>query len=98
MLQAQAVDTLAGEHRDWLKARHHFAVDSQGNPAHARLGYLVVWNDDEIAPHSGIPRRGRRNTEIVAEVGERHGLANAGALGIAITALERAEIIRVDTA
>lgn len=38
MLQLRALDTLGGGNRDWLKARHHFAVDSQGNPAHARLG------------------------------------------------------------
>jgi quercetin 2,3-dioxygenase len=52
MLQLRALDTLGGGDHDWLRARHHFAVDSQGNPAHARLGNLVVWNDDEIAPHS----------------------------------------------
>jgi hypothetical protein len=46
----RGVDTLGGGHHDWLKARHHFAFDSQGNPAHARLGNLVVWNDDEICP------------------------------------------------
>jgi len=55
MLQLRALDTLGGGNRDWLKARHHFAVEAQGNPAHARLGNLVVWNDDEIAPHSGCP-------------------------------------------
>jgi quercetin 2,3-dioxygenase len=51
MLQLRALDTLGGGNRDWLKARHHFAVDSQGNPAHARLGnldtdaYLTCWSD-----------------------------------------------------
>jgi len=70
MLQLRAVDTLGGGHHDWLKARHHFAVDSQGNPAHGRLGNLVVWNDDEIAPHSGFPRHGHRDMEIVTYVRE----------------------------
>jgi redox-sensitive bicupin YhaK (pirin superfamily) len=70
MLQLRAVDTLGGGHHDWLKARHHFAFDSQGNPAHARLGNLVVWNDDEIAPHSGFPRHGHRDMEIVTYVRE----------------------------
>jgi quercetin 2,3-dioxygenase len=70
MLQVRGVDTLGGGHHDWLKARHHFAVDSQGNPAHARLGNLVVWNDDEIAPHSGFPRHGHRDMEIVTYVRE----------------------------
>lgn len=40
MLQLRALDTLGGGNRDWLKARHHFAVEAQGNPAHARLGNL----------------------------------------------------------
>jgi redox-sensitive bicupin YhaK (pirin superfamily) len=70
MLQVRALDTLGGGHHDWLKARHHFAVDSQGNPVHARLGNLVVWNDDEIAPHSGFPMHGHRDMEIVTYVRE----------------------------
>jgi len=70
MLQLRALDTLGGGNRDWLKARHHFAVDSQGNPAHARLGNLLVWNDDEIAPHSGFPMHGHRDMEIVTYVRE----------------------------
>jgi len=70
MLQLRGVDTLGGGHHDWLKARHHFAVDSQSNHAHARLGNLVVWNDDDIAPHSGFPRHGHRDMEIVTYVRE----------------------------
>jgi len=70
MLQLRALDTLGGGNRDWLKARHHFAVEAQGNPAHARLGNLVVWNDDEIAPHSGFPMHGHRDMEIVTYVRE----------------------------
>jgi redox-sensitive bicupin YhaK (pirin superfamily) len=70
MLQLRALDTLGGGNCDWLKARHHFAVDSQGNPAHARLGNLVVWNDDEIAPHRGFPMHGHRDLEIVTYVRE----------------------------
>ena len=69
MLQLRALDTLGGGDHGWLRARHHFAVD-QGNPAHARLGNLVVWNDDEIAPHSGFPMHGHRDMEIVTYVRE----------------------------
>jgi hypothetical protein len=36
MLQLRAWDTLGGGDHDWLKARHHFAVDSQGNQAQRR--------------------------------------------------------------
>ena len=70
MLQLRALDTLGGGNRDWLKARHHFAVETQGNPAHARLGNLLVWNDDEIAPHTGFPMHGHRDMEIVTYVRE----------------------------
>ena len=81
MLQLRALDTLGGGDHDWLKARHHFAVDNQGNPAHARLGNLVVWNDDEIAPHSGFPMHGHRDMEIVTYVREgvlRHEDSSGG--------------------
>ena len=70
MLRLRALDTLGGGDHDWLKARHHFAVGSQGNPAHTRLGHLVVWNDGEIAPHSGFPMHGHRDMEIVTYVRE----------------------------
>jgi hypothetical protein len=70
MLQLRTWDTLGGGDYDWLKAKHHFAIDSQGNPAHARLGGLVVWNDDEIAPHGGFPMHAHRDMEIVTYVRE----------------------------
>src|SRR6201998_903059 len=70
MLQIRGVDTLGGGHHEWLKAKQPPAVDSHANPAHARLGNLVVWNDDEIAPHSGFPRHGHRDMEIVTYVRE----------------------------
>jgi redox-sensitive bicupin YhaK (pirin superfamily) len=70
VLQLRSWDTLGGGDRDWLKARHHFAIDSLGNPAHDRLGSLVVWNDDEIAPHGGFPMHAHRDMEIVTYVRE----------------------------
>lgn len=70
MLQLRTLETLGGGDYGWLKARHHFAVDERGNPAHARLGSLVVWNDDEIAPHSGFPMHAHRDMEIVTYVRE----------------------------
>jgi quercetin 2,3-dioxygenase len=74
MLQLRTWDSLGGGNRDWLKARHHFAIDSQGNPEHARLGSLIVWNDDEIAPHGGFPMHAHRDMEIVTYV--REGVLN----------------------
>lgn len=50
MLQFRSKETLDHGDRGWLKARHHFIVSANGNPANGVLGALVVWNDDEIAP------------------------------------------------
>ncbi len=83
MLQLRTWATLDGADHDWLKAKHHFAIDSQGNPAHGRLGSLVVWNDDEIAPHGGFPMHAHRDMEIVTYVrqGVLHHQDNAGGRG-----------------
>src|SRR5580693_10120464 len=83
MLQLRTWGALGGGNRDWLKAKHHFAIDSQGNPAHTRLGSLVVWNDDEIAPHGGFPMHAHRDMEIVTYVreGVLHHQDNAGGRG-----------------
>jgi len=70
MLQLRTLETLGGGDYGWLKAKHHFAVGERGNPAHAPLGGLVVWNDDEIAPHSGFPMHAHRDMEIVTYVRE----------------------------
>jgi redox-sensitive bicupin YhaK (pirin superfamily) len=70
MLQLRTWDTLGGGDHGWLKAKHHFAVANQGNPAHAQLGSLVVWNDDEIAPRSGFLMHAHRDMEIVTYVRE----------------------------
>lgn len=68
MLEHRPWADLDGAELGWLKAKHHFAVDISGNPAHRPLGSLVVWNDDEIAPKSGFPLHGHRNIEIITYV------------------------------
>lgn len=70
MLQLRARNTLEGGDYTWLKAKHHFAVDAAGNSAHGPLGNLVIWNDDEVAPHTGFPMHGHRDMEIVTYVRE----------------------------
>jgi quercetin 2,3-dioxygenase len=69
-LQLRTRDTLGGGQHGWLTARHHFSVGDGGNPAHTPLGSLVVWNDDEIAPHSGFAMHAHRDLEIVTYVRE----------------------------
>jgi quercetin 2,3-dioxygenase len=68
MLQFRSRETLDHGDRGWLKARHHFLVSADGNPEHGRLGPLVVWNDDEIAPGTGFGRHAHANMEIVTYV------------------------------
>lgn len=68
MLQLRSKEALDHGDRGWLKARHHFVVSASGNPAHAPLGALVVWNDDEIAPGTGFGRHSHADMEIVTYV------------------------------
>jgi redox-sensitive bicupin YhaK (pirin superfamily) len=83
MLQVRPSPTLDGGDFGWLKAKHHFAVTSDGNPANGPLGPLVVWNDDEIAPGTGFGLHGHADMEIVSYVREgtvthRDSLGNVG--------------------
>lgn len=68
MLEHRFKADLGGGDYGWLKARHHFKVTADGNPAHRPLGALVVWNDDEIAPGTGFPMHGHESMEIVSYV------------------------------
>ena len=68
MLQLRPKEILDGGDYGWLKARHHFAISADGNPANAPLGALVVWNDDEIAPGTGFGRHSHANMEIITYV------------------------------
>jgi hypothetical protein len=70
MLQLRTWETLDGGDRGWLKARHHFVVSQDGNPANAPLGSLVVWNDDEIAPGTGFGHHRHADMEIITYVRE----------------------------
>ena len=68
MLQLRPKETLDGGDHGWLKARHHFVVSADGNPANSPLGALVVWNDDEIAPGTGFGRHPHADMEIITYV------------------------------
>lgn len=60
--------TLGGRDDGWLRMRLHFAAAGMGSPAHAPLGPLYVWNDDEFAPGTGLPLHPHREVEIVTYV------------------------------
>ena len=68
MLQIRPAKTLDTADFGWLKARHHFKVTPEGNPANTPLGSLVVWNDDEIAPGRGFDFHGHTNMEIISYI------------------------------
>jgi quercetin 2,3-dioxygenase len=70
MMQLRPWISLSGGDYQWLKAKHHFPFDGSNNPDHTPLGCLVVWNDDEIEPHTGFPLHGHRDMEIVTYVRE----------------------------
>ena len=68
MLRIRPAKTLDNADYGWLKARHHFKVTPEGNPANTPVGSLVVWNDDEIAPGTGFGRHSHADMEIVTYV------------------------------
>jgi redox-sensitive bicupin YhaK (pirin superfamily) len=68
MLHIRSAKSLDTADYGWLKARHHFKVTPEGNPANTPVGSLVVWNDDEIAPGRGFDLHGHMNMEIISYI------------------------------
>jgi redox-sensitive bicupin YhaK (pirin superfamily) len=68
MIELKSLQEIAGAEKGWLKAKHHFAIGLYGNPAHLPIGNLYVFNDDEIAPHSGFGLHHHANVEIITYV------------------------------
>jgi quercetin 2,3-dioxygenase len=83
MLQPRLWAERGGRDFGWLKAKHDFASGAHGNPSHAPLGSLIVWNDDEVAPGTSLPLHGHANVEIIrfvpqGTVAHRDDLGNVG--------------------
>jgi hypothetical protein len=68
MLQIRPAKSLDTADYGWLKARYHFRVTPEGNPANSPVGSLLVWNDDEVAPGRGFDLHGHANMEIISYV------------------------------
>jgi redox-sensitive bicupin YhaK (pirin superfamily) len=70
MIERRPFNKLAGEDRGWLKAKHHFSLADNDDPARTGWGSLRIWNDDEIAPNTGFPAHPHANMEIITYVRE----------------------------
>jgi quercetin 2,3-dioxygenase len=70
MLHLKPFNEISGLDAGWLKAKHHFGMGAYGNPNHKAVGNLIVFNDDEIAPHTGFGLHRHENVEIVSYLRE----------------------------
>src|SRR6516162_3112316 len=68
MIEVRSFDRLGGADHGWLKAKHHFSFGGYFDPKRMGWGALRVWNDDEIAPHTGFPSHPHANMEIITYV------------------------------
>src|SRR5262245_15490781 len=68
MIEVRAFKGLGGADHGWLKAKHHFSFAGYYDPERMGWGALRVWNDDEIAPHTGFPPHPHANMEIITYV------------------------------
>jgi hypothetical protein len=70
MIEVRPFAKLGGANHGWLKAKHHFSFARYYDPERLGHGAIRVWNDDEIAPHTGFPPHPHANMEIITYVRE----------------------------
>lgn len=70
MIELRPFASLGGENYGWLNAKHHFSFAGYHDPARMNWGNLRVWNDDQIAPHTGFPPHPHNDMEIITYVRE----------------------------
>lgn len=68
MIDVRPFNELGGANHGWLNAKHHFSFANYYDPGRMHWGDLRVWNDDEIAPHSGFPAHQHADMEIITYV------------------------------
>jgi hypothetical protein len=79
LIERRPFESLSGDERAWLKAKHHFLPDEVSDG----WGALFMWNDDEIAPAGGFPPHSHVHMEIITYVWRgaithRDSLGNCG--------------------
>lgn len=67
-IERRPFGSLGAADHGWLTARHHFSFADYHDPARMGWGAIRVWNDDEIAPHTGFPPHPHRDMEIITYV------------------------------
>jgi quercetin 2,3-dioxygenase len=68
MIELRPFDAIGHAAHGWLDARHHFSFSSYQNPDRMGWGSIRVWNDDEIAPHTGFAPHPHQDMEIITYV------------------------------
>ena len=68
MIERRPFASLGGANHGWLNAKHHFSFADYRDPQRMNWGPIRVWNDDEIAPHTGFPPHPHADMEIVTYV------------------------------
>lgn len=83
MIELRPFASLGAADHGWLNARHHFSFADYREPRRTHWGRLRVWNDDEIAPHTGFAPHPHRDMEIITyiragAISHRDSLGNEG--------------------
>ena len=68
MIEIRPFNSLGGANHGWLNAKHHFSFGEYRDPSRVHWGALRVWNDDEIAAHTGFPPHPHADMEIITYV------------------------------
>lgn len=68
MIELRPFASLGHAQHGWLNARHHFSFADYHDPQRSGWGSLLVWNDDEIAAHTGFATHSHRDMEIITYV------------------------------
>jgi redox-sensitive bicupin YhaK (pirin superfamily) len=68
MIELRPFAKLGHADHGWLNAHHHFSFADYRDRERMNWGRLRVWNDDEIAPHTGFAPHPHADMEIITYV------------------------------